>query len=363
MKFTPLILIGMFWSLLSHGQDQFSMEKYLAGALTDYSLEKYKSQLEFLGENNYNAPWLNRVEVRIGSDDANASLNEYRLRFSPTNPAEIKANKGYHQLHQKHLAARQDVALSEALKLRYYRIVSLFEIDNKKTRLDSLMSFQDKLINGLSRNSGIQTKDVIALQSQQTDLIIKQNTFEQELEQVKFNIQWDLNSNYPIASISNLISVDQIRNYISLNKDQQSNNALLTEAETDVDLLRQKLELERAESRSNIGYIQSNIDTERGDETSEHIGFQVGVRLPIVNPDKPKLTREKVELLEEEQELQDQVFLVKQMTAFNDMMIEQALDKYQIILDRISLASNLSSPTSFQQFDWKALFDAKKISI
>ena len=99
-------------------------------AYEDQDLELYHSQLDFLGSNKYNSPWLNRVEFRIGTEDANLSMDEYRLRLSPTNPSEIKANKIYHRKQISSINAEYSVALNKALKNRYQMLLDHYYLSH-----------------------------------------------------------------------------------------------------------------------------------------------------------------------------------------------------------------------------------------
>ena len=66
------------------------------------------------------------------------------------------------------------------------------------------------------------------------------------------------------------------------------------------ELAAQRFNIEKSESLNNIGYFQAEYDTERGDEPYDHFGYQIGIRIPIVNPDKPQLNRRKLALMDDE---------------------------------------------------------------
>jgi hypothetical protein len=63
--------------------------------------------------------------------------------------------------------------------------------------------------------------------------------------------------------------------------------------------------IEKAESHSNIGYIQAEYDLQNDEAFKDGLGFQLGVSIPLFNPDKPKLQREKLDLLEQEYKVQE----------------------------------------------------------
>jgi hypothetical protein len=55
----------------------------------------------------------------------------------------------------------------------------------------------------------------------------------------------------------------------------------------------------------NIGFFQAEYDTERGSEASDHFGYQIGIRIPIVNPDKPDLNRRKLATMDDQALLEE----------------------------------------------------------
>lgn len=366
MRIAVIISILMPWHYSIYAQETFQMEKYLTTALTDQSLELYQSQLNFLEDNNYNAPWINRLELRVGSDDANISLDQYRVRVSPTNPAEIKANKRYHEQHVKSLNTEHKIALSEALINRYRLIIDLASLLQKQDLLQERIDFQEQFIQSIS-NSGSQNlnlKNIISLQSDQSKHLLKQEEIETLITYDLYYIKLD----YGDISLENtftneLISVEQIKGYISMTLEQTGlQNLVALDVTNKLELNKQELKIDQAESRSNIGYIQSSIDTDRENKISESIGFQVGLRIPIVNPDKPSLNRKKVELIEDKVKTEAKLSLIDQNQELNDVILQRLLNRHQILLDRIALAETITiSNTS--QIDWSQIAALKNYKL
>lgn len=366
MKILFILLALLSWCTSIYAQDSFDMERYLATALGDQSLERYQSQLSFLENNNYNTPWINRLELRVGSEDANASLNQYRLRVSPSNPSEIKANKKYHEQQIKTLNTEHKIALNEALVNRYKLLIDLIHLLKKQKLLQERIDFHNTLTQSIHKggNQNLNLKDLISLQSDQSKYLLKH-------EEIETLITYDLyyiNLDYGDANLSetftqDLISIDQIKGYIKMASEQTESQSLVAEEiENKLELNRQELKIEKAESRSNIGYIQSNIDTDRGNELNEHIGFQVGLRIPIVNPDKPNLNRKKVDLIEEEEESKSKLSLINETQKLKGLLLQRLLDRYQIVTDRIELAETITISNT-NQVDWNQIADLKNYKL
>lgn len=365
MRIALIISIVACYSSI-HAQDTFRMESYLATALTDQSLERYHSQLNFLEGNNYNSPWLNRVELRVGSEDANASLNEYRVRLSPTNPAEIKANKVYHAKQVNVINTQRKIAISDALTNRYRLIIDLAYLLGAQQLLQERISFQNQLNESIGKggDKNFNLKDIISIQADQSKHLLKQEEIETSIAQTLYFIELDYKgTSSEYEPLSDLIGIEQIKGYIDRILEQSEMPSLKAQALKSVlELDRQELKIDAAESRSNIGYIQSNIDTERGNELNERIGFQVGVRIPIVNPDKPSLNRKKVKLLEEEAKTESRLSLLDEKQKLNDMLLQRLLDRYQIMLERIEISEAIPV-SSINQVEWSQIIALKNYQL
>jgi hypothetical protein len=63
-----IFLIISIVSLFSNiGIAQFNIDAFLASSRNDLSLNPTQAKLDFLKENDFNGPWISRMEFRIGS--------------------------------------------------------------------------------------------------------------------------------------------------------------------------------------------------------------------------------------------------------------------------------------------------------
>lgn len=347
-------------------QDSFQMESYLATALTDQSLERYQSQLNFLDNNNYNAPWLSRVELRVGSENATIKPNQYRVRLSPTTPSEIIANKRYYEQHINVINTQHKIAVVDALMNRYRLIIKLANLLDRKKLLQERIDFQKQFIEniGMERDQSLELKDIISIQADQSKYLLKQEEIETLIAHTLHFIQFDYgDASNDYDSIINLITIDEIKRHINGISVQKEMYNLEAEAiKNELELSRRDLKIEKAESRSNMGYIQGNYDSQKGNELNEHIGFQVGLRIPIVNSKKPSLNRQKIQLIEEERKTESRLSLLNQNQKLNDLLFMRLLSRYQLILDRIKIAEGIpkSNPN---HLDWSQILDLKNYQL
>jgi hypothetical protein len=326
------------------------MEQYLKTAYEDQDLEKYHSQFDFLDNNKYNSPWLNRVELRIGTEDANWSMDEFRLRLSPTNPSEIKANKIYHKKHISSINAEYAVALNKALKNRYQLLLDHYYLSNRLMIMERLYKQNLDLIKSLNRTNidDFDADDLVSVESDLSDLMISIEELKMDIHETEFFMALDLPSASEIDwSDLSIVSVDQIKNFLdNTDSSLHEDNIYITEAEQDLILNQQMLKINKSEARSNIGYLQGNFDTNRGDDFQDHFGVQVGVRLPIVNPDKPDLNRDKFDLIEDEKEVDETKSLITRRSELLTIRLNHLFDQFDLLSERIEQSSKIISSRS-----------------
>ena len=287
------------------GFAQFIMDDFLSTARNDISLSPTQSKIDFLKENNFDGPWISRVEFRTRSNDANLSQEDFRFRLTPGNPGELKANKRYYDKQVILLNLEYQDELNSALVKRYsIAIDHVFEF-KKKENLNKQLGINRELINLMSNSRGIYSVDMgdlIDAQSDELDMMLAIENAKINIDEIEYmikdyyefsgNLDWEQTDFIEINDILNLF--DEIKNkpsgeHINLVKMEQKN-----------ELAAERFNIEKSETLNNIGYFQAEYDTDRGDEPYDHFGYQIGVRIPIVNPDKPQLNRRKLALMDDE---------------------------------------------------------------
>lgn len=289
---------------------QFDMEGFLSTSRSDISLNPSQSKLDFLNENNFNGPWLSRVEFRTRSNDANISQDDFRLRFTPANPAELKANKRYYNKQIVLLNLEYQEALNKALKQRYLIMVNhLFEFE-KVAYLEKQLDVNRQLIEMMNLGSGTYSMDLgdlIDAESNELDLNLSIENAKIELKEIVYLINEVYEFNGEINwNEEEIIEVQDILNLFEEFKAHPTGEHIyLTKIDQKNALAAERFNIEKSETLRNIGYFQAEYDVDRGNESSEHFGYQIGIRIPIVNPDKPDLNRRKLALMDDEEVLEE----------------------------------------------------------
>lgn len=289
---------------------QFEMEGFLATSSSDISLTPTQAKLDFLNGNNFNAPWISRVEFRTRSNDANFSQEDFRLRFTPSNPGELKANKRYYTKQVELLNLEYKEEFNKSLKQRYIIMIDhLFEFE-KISNLNKQLEINHRLTNMMNTGNTLYSMDLgdlIDAESNELDMTLSIENSKIKLSEIEFLIKDAYKYEGAIDwKKQEVIEVQDILNLFAEFKDHPTGEHIyLTRINQKNILAAEKFHIEKSETLRNIGYFQAEYDTDRGNESFEHFGYQIGIRIPIVNPDKPDLNRRKLALMDDEAILEE----------------------------------------------------------
>jgi hypothetical protein len=176
--------------------------------------------------------------------------------------------------------------------------------------------------------SRIEMKDVIKLDGELFKLELKKDDIEASLDEMNLQNQLYYSDNQPINwEDFNFVLIENVAQLVKTELSSDPFGEVLL-ASRRLALDKERLVLETAESRSNFGYIQAEYDTDRGDIFNDHFGYQLGINLPIFNTDKPKLQREKLEVIESE-------FDLKQIERDNNVIDQIRLLQFNALHERL----------------------------
>jgi hypothetical protein len=238
----------------------------------------------------------------LRSNDFNLSPEDYRLRLGFINPFERRANKAYKDLQTDLLNTKYDFEVNLILANRYKQLIRHFylteDLELIETEITRLMiSYEQLQGNNFSIKQLIETDEKILKKELRrkeigTSVEILENYF-REIHGMNDSINWNQ---------FEMITIDKIKEIML--SDTNSHSKAFELALKSFQLDEQAFKIEKAESWRNIGFFQAEYDTDRGNEFNDHMGFQLGINLPVFNPKKPQLQREKLELIDTEQQVQ-----------------------------------------------------------
>lgn len=299
MKIKLILFLFIFSAASLSGQ--FSVEKYLSAPYQNAELEGLVKQIEYLNNESFRSPLFRELELRLRSEDFNLLPEQYGVRLGFINPFERRANKNYNDIQSDFLETKYEYEANLILANRYKQLISHYYLIHSKEQLDTeiaqmMISYEQLQGKNFSFKLMIETdekilKKQIRKKDIQTSIEILEN-YIHEIHGITDSISW---------ADFNLVTIEQIKNITTLDTITRSNAFKLALISFRMD--EQSYKIKKAESFRNIGFFQAEYDTDRGNDYNDHIGFQLGISLPVFNPDKPDLQRKKLVLLESEVEL------------------------------------------------------------
>jgi hypothetical protein len=280
------------------------MEEFLSTARQDVSLSPTQAKIDFLKENNFNGPWISRVEFRTRSNDANLSQEDFRFRLTPGNPAELKAYKRYYDKQVTLLNTEYKDVLNSALKNRYAIAIDHMFESFKKSNLESRLLANKQIIEMINSGTGVYSLDIgdlIDAQSDELDMGLSIQNSKIRLRELEYVIKdhYSFSGDITWSEIELMEVTDILNLFEEFKKNTTGQHINLVKLEQKNQLDAERFNIEKSEILRNIGYFQAEYDTDRGNEPSRHFGYQIGIRIPIVNPDKPDLNRRKLATMDD----------------------------------------------------------------
>ena len=273
---------------------QFSMDRFLAESVTDIELSEVKASLEYIGNNRFRSPWIREMEIRARSNDSELGLEDYRLRFGLLNPGEQRANRQYHNQLTTTTRLRLDTDLNDVLHQRYRLMIENMRL----TALDTLLKVE-QLRMTIEKEIALAGSDLEKVLETEDDIFRLEMDLLGNQQKLKVNhfligerLEFDGTIELDTTMFLSFQSLMDKISWAATNEEDRYQEL----AEEESKLRSVLYDIEKAESRSNIGFIQAEYDIERGNEFNEHLGYQVGVTLPVFNADRPKLERDKLKL-------------------------------------------------------------------
>ncbi len=343
------LIICYFISLTATAQ--FSPEAFLSAAVSDIELEEIQAAQDFVKNNKFNSPWLRELEFRAKSNDREIGLEDYRLRFGFINPYEISANKKYRQELDQTIQLRKQMKLNDVLKMRYDLLIEQVYLSSQIRNAEELEEFYRRLRVLVYQNERDNLKEEIL---DLEDRLFKQRSKLYDLEQ-KLNINQYLIKEKLTDTISINIDINTLitYEYIFEHLNTQENNTNLHSqlATQETNLRESRFTVEKAESYRNIGFFQAEYDMERGDELADQLGYRIGVTIPIFNPDKPDLQRDRLSIVENEAK---QKRRINQNQRYQDIL---EMDFQHIKRQMILLEQELKFMTQFEAAEGQLSLD------
>ena len=325
---------------------QFNVEEYLSRAATEIDIQTIRAQQQYMRDANFRSPLLREVEFRMRARDMQSGLEDYRFRVAPLNPFERKANKEHTQLLAMQMESESLVAFSSVLSRRYKLLIEYHYLSAMK-EIGIRENERYRQLMKARRHQGNTGEELIEMDRRILLNELQLDDLEAEQRELAYFIRMDysFSGDIDLGGFS-MVSVEQVRDHLSGPGSGQ--NIFVLNEENKAKVSEADWEINKQESFSNIGYLQAEYRTYRGETLGENLGLQLAFQLPIVNPDRPDLARRRLDVIEDQQEVKE-VEREVDMTLFSrENDLKTKISQYQRLEEKIASfdalpASNFSN--------------------
>ena len=344
-RFIPVV----FMFAVLPAMAQFTVEDYLSAPFQNAEIEGLVSQTEYMDTESFRSPLFREMEVRISSDGLSLAPEDLKLRLGILNPMEQKANRELESSQKELLQVKYSYETNKLLAERYKQLIQhyFYHTYNRMLKNDAeklSLAYEQIEMTTANFKEWVETEErILKKELKRQDVIASMQILEYVFQDI-------LNNNEAISwNDADFITVNKMQEVVWPDTTAISTEVALATKLLEMDQLEYKLE--KAESRSNIGYIQAEYDLDGNGEINKDFGFQIGVSIPLFNKDRPKLQREKLELIEQEYELIE----TTRESSFDEFTLKTVFKantlKYQQLTHRISQIEKLGKNLTYDDME------------
>lgn len=306
-----VVLLFTVVILLAHESlfaQTLSLKQFLKSSVEDVVYKSFDSQAALLGNSkNYSLPWINQVQFRFQDNELVDYQTRFGLRLDAANPIQVSRNKKYFQGYQTLKMIEQKMVLKEIIRDRYDKVVDYWMASANADLIEKQKAIREQLAFTLTQKSGSSNFNPEQYLNSQLDIIAKEAdwaeaNFERDVAKTKI-MEFAGANNFELP-IDDLVDVDQINQIIKADLSPSSN--------TELELLRQRMQVATSKMKLenanfDLGYIQGLYSVDNRlttqPDTGTPLGIAVGVNIPIFNPNKDKVARERLTMIERQADL------------------------------------------------------------
>ena len=342
---------------------QFSMEEYLSNAISDAELQFFKSRQDFVSENGFKSPILREVEFRARVNSFEDGFDDYRLRFSPLNPLERSANKNYRNEVRQQLSLSYLLNLEEVLLSRYEIMIEHWQLTQEKVLVEANIEFYVSMLTLIrNQNSSDNIKDFISMDKALLEAQLSFESIQNEISILEDMIRQTYNFPGTINwGTDDLVEMTTIKEWLSNQKNLDLNSNLHVKNEQQkVAVSQSEYKVEKQESFSNIGYLQAEYREDEKNTFGQNLGMQIGVSIPITNPDKPDLARKEMKLMEDTQKIEQEKTELENHFENTAKRLESRLAQYDMVVARMKTYEDAKFPIGKTNHELDLLVELQK---
>jgi hypothetical protein len=300
LKFGVLFFVGC---VSAHAQE-LTLNQFLKSALDDGLYKSFASQDALLQDKStYSLPWVNKVQALYQDNQFNNYQTRYTLRFYAGNPFQIQRNKQYFLGYQSLKNLEQKLVLKEILRDRYELVIEFWMASEVADVTLTQKKLREKIGNTMEQMVGSSQFKADDYLNTQLSIIEKAADWQEKILErdiARSKILTDgTEAGFELRS-EGLVGVNEINQFVQHDEKPERTEYNFLKQRAEVSDLKMKLE----KSNFDIGYLQTMYGSDRRIGQENTIGLAFGVALPIINPNKEDIAREKLTTIERKGELE-----------------------------------------------------------
>ena len=288
---------------------QLSVREFLITARTDTRLTRFDKSLDYLGGKPYRLSPVQRLEFRTQNRELEPTQQEFALRLTPANPWEVRNNNTYFKTYTNVLSFQRQLILQQAYSDRYRAVVDyIVDTERRKLTKGAFDNVNEQLAI-LEKQIGSSYFDPDDYLDSQLDLVEASADYHNEVVNESGAVK---NLRYLAGNVvrafdwelSDLISVDRLTRVVDSLQSASVSTLSQTYQRERIKLAQSEYKVEK--SNINAGFIQGEFDNRRVEQERTPFNISLGVTIPIFNPNKPDMTKRKLEEIEAANKLAEQ---------------------------------------------------------
>lgn len=304
-KIVYLLFLFMGFSSFSYGQS--NLNHFLISAAQESELDIYQSQISYLNKQPYRMSPVRELEFRTQTNEIGANEQRYGLRLSPANPWEVRNTKRVFKSYQSLLSLKKELAFKEILTSRYLMLTEFLYLKGMqqlKSELLENLNAQIGIMENQSASEFFEAEDYVKLKleqmEEQADLEAFDFYLSQRLKEME-RLQGTGSLETSGLSFDSVIPLKQLNKVIDSLLAGPMHMTQMAYHKEKIKLAEHQYALERSDI--NPGFIQAAYRPYQYSENRNPIGINLGITIPLFNPNKGKMAEEKLEILEAESEM------------------------------------------------------------
>lgn len=325
---------------------QITISEFISSATQDPDLASLDAQLLYLDAKPYKLSPLQKLEFRTRSNQLDPDRQDYAVRINPSNPWEVRSNNNFFHEFENTLRLERDIIFKKELEQRYLLIVQWLHYQELKALEEESLRLMEQQAAILEKQQGsdfFDAGDFVKLKLDQVEKAVDLEELLLDTDETLGRIRRECPAaGQPVAwhEEPGLISVDRIKMITDSLAVMDYSSSAVTFREKKIDLAEKEYVLEK--SNINLGFIQTQYESYRLEQDRKPWNISLGITIPVVNPNKGDMTKQKLKMIEAEHDLEEEKQEVRMNKAVAVERLNSLIGHYEEITAKVEGFTNSS---------------------